>query len=76
MNALEIKEIFERYGWSDLGPKKNPNMLSFRRKGDFTRLNYFVRTQNVTLQLGMFPTKTFREIDTAEKLEEVLNSIR
>lgn len=73
MNEKEIKELVQNYLWIDDGPQKNRRMLSFHRRNSHTRLSIFLNTGTVSIRASMYPSRTYRDIDTIDKLQDVLN---
>lgn len=69
-----MEELIEAYGWERI-ETKNPHMTSFIK--DDRRMNYY-KTGTVTVQntnLKYDKGKTYREIDTERKMEELLKEL-
>ena len=64
-----MKELIQAYGWEDLGPQKNSYMLSFKK--DDLRLNWYFTTGTFSIQ-GPETNQHFKDIETAEQLEDIL----
>lgn len=71
MKIEEIKELASVFGWVDLGEQKNRLMLSFRNEANEDRMNVYYTTMTVTVQTKNGSLFTYRNADTASKLEDI-----
>ncbi len=73
MMQEDVIELAARHLWIDEGPQKNRRMLSFRRQSSFVRMQVFLSTGTVLLRTGMYPSRSYRDVHTLERLEDILN---
>lgn len=69
MKLFDVKDLVRTYGWTEI-PSKNNLMVSFV-DGSNRRLNIYV-TWTFTIQGPDGICHTWREVDTLEKVEEIL----
>lgn len=70
MPTEEIKNMVSAYGWVDLGPQKNPYMISFRHDESHLRMNVYFTTMSVTIQHPDRHILSFRDVGV-EQLEDI-----
>lgn len=73
-NMENAQEILNSYGWLEI-ESRNPYMKSFRKEETRRRLNFYYTTNTFTIDYEDGTCKVHRQVDTPEKLEEIISKI-
>lgn len=67
----EMSELLGAYSWISI-PSKDPYMISFRKEETEERMNMYFTTMTITIQALKKFCKTFKKVDSLERLEEII----